>query len=504
MATVSRSQRRRRRKQKVPHLVGLQVRDAHLVLRHRGFHDPSLDGTPQEGEPQVDVRYVKNFAPYGTVVAQEPTKGQISDSDTVVRLTVSMESLLDYLPAIYRRTDVMGGNFVNDFLWIFQDIFHSIESKIDVMWTYFDVFESPDEFLPWLASWVDFSLDGEWDRAQRRLFLKQAVELYRIRGTVKGLKTFLKMYTGVEAEIIENAWPLDGFCIGVASTIGVDSAILPPTNRAHCFIVEVPLDPDTLEDDEIIKIHQIISQEKPAHTAYYLRFTGEKETGRSWVGPVIGAYRVTSADMVAGKQAEVEVSSRKTGEAEALTDEERQARREARLKTKAKAAKELSKRPARQKPEAAPEKPKEEPAAEVKETAAERRARRKAEREAAKAAVESAETGETKETKETAAERRARRQAEREAMKAKADSGADEGKKETAAERRARRKAEQEAAKADADTSADAKPKKKPAAKKAAKKPQLSAKEKGDAEEKARARRARRRKKADKTDAEED
>ncbi|MCA9562484.1 MAG: PASTA domain-containing protein, partial [Myxococcales bacterium] len=298
MSTVSRSRRARRRKQKVPHLVGLQVSDARLVLRHRGFYDPGLEGTPDEGTPKVDIRYDKSFAPYGTVIAQNPTKGQIVDSDSTIELVVSMESLLDYLPAIFRRQAVGGGNFVENFLWIFQHIFYSIESKIDRMDTYFDVFETPEEFLPWLASWVAFTLDGDWDESQRRLFLKKAVDLYRIRGTVKGIRTMLEMYTGVEAKIIENAWPLDGFQIGVASTIGPDSAIVPPINRAHCFIVEVPLDPEDLADDEIIKIHQIIEQEKPAHTSYYLRFTGAPTQRSGWMGPVIGQYRMTSTEVV--------------------------------------------------------------------------------------------------------------------------------------------------------------------------------------------------------------
>jgi phage tail-like protein len=309
MATLPRSNRVRRRKQKVPNLVGLSLDDARLVLRHRGFADANLFGTPREGEPAVDVRYVKDFAPYGTVVSQDPARGQICDSTDVVTLTVSMESLLDYLPAIYRRRDVAGSNFIAEFLWIFQHVFYSIESKIENMSRYFEVFETPEEFLPWLASWVAFTLDGDWDEAQRRLFLKRAVELYRIRGTVRGLRTFLKMYTGVEAKIIENAWPLEGFRIGVASTIGRDSAILPPINRAHCFIVEVPLDATEVEDDQIIKIHQILTQEKPAHTTYYLRFTGRPKEQKRWAGPVIGFYRVTSAEVLRGTEAE-EAASR--------------------------------------------------------------------------------------------------------------------------------------------------------------------------------------------------
>lgn len=497
MATVSRSKTRRRRKQKVPHLTGLHVRDAQLVLRHRGFYDPALEDTPDEG-PRIDIRYVKNFAPYGTVVGQQPSKGQIVDSDSVVHMTVSMESLLDYLPAIYRRHDVDGSNFIRDFLWIFQDIFHSIESKIDRMSTYFDVFESPEEFLPWLASWVAFALDGEWEEAERRLFLKKAVELYRIRGTVRGLTTMLKMYTGVEAVIIENAWPLEGFQIGVASTIGIDSAILPPIDRAHCFIVEVPLDVDVLEDDEIIKIHQIINQERPAHTTYYLRFTGTATSSSTWAGPVIGQYMVSSATVLRGEDAVDEAASaaRMTGETGAVTAEAKSARRAERRKAKSAVAEELTRKGRRKSrkdediPPAEEAPPAEEPAAAetapAKDTPA--RSSRRSKKATEEAVVESAKATDEEETprkrrrrrkteeadagaeetgKKSAAERRAERRAAREARKAAeaAEGGAateeadgdakakeDDGKKETAAERRARRKAEREARQAAAGT----------------------------------------------------
>jgi phage tail-like protein len=306
MTTLPPTARLRRRKQRVPDLVGLLEPDATLVLKHRGFYDTRLIGTPDEGNPRVDVRYTKHSAPFETVVGQEPGKGQIIDSDAAITLTVSMESLSDFLPALFRRKDTAGENFINEFLWIFQHIFRSIETKIGQLYSYFDVFETPSEFLPWLASWVAFALDGNWSESDRRLFLKKAVELYKIRGTVRGLSQFITMYTGVEPNIIENDWPLDGFQIGVASTIGIDSAILPRISRAHCFIVEVPLDSDDLEDDEIIKIHQIISHEKPAHTTYYLRFTGEQERMTTWTGPVIGAYRVGSTAEVGRAEPEVE------------------------------------------------------------------------------------------------------------------------------------------------------------------------------------------------------
>ncbi len=67
------------------------------------------------------------------------------------------------------------------------------------------------------------------------------VDLYRIRGTKRGLALFLKLFTGHEPHIEENEWPFKGFRVGGDARIGIDSVMLPPVERAHCFIVTMPV-----------------------------------------------------------------------------------------------------------------------------------------------------------------------------------------------------------------------------------------------------------------------
>ena len=52
--------------------------------------------------------------------------------------------------------------------------------------------------------------------------------------------------------------------------------ILPPVDLAHCFIVDMPVKFDDVAPEMVIRIHQIIAMEKPAHTHYYLRFAEEQ------------------------------------------------------------------------------------------------------------------------------------------------------------------------------------------------------------------------------------
>lgn len=279
-------------KLKVPKLVGLSARNASVVLRAAGF-------------PKPDVEYVESYEEALTVIDQTPTRGQIVDDSTRVRLLVSQRNLIRFLPGIYQRNDETGGNLLRDMFWIVQHLIDDIEEKLDNIHTYFDPYEAPEEFLPWLASWVAFTLDENWPLEKKRYLIKKAVDFYRIRGTVKGLKLFLKLFTGVEPEILENQWPFRGFQIGVNSTIGVDSIILPPVNLAHCFVVDFPIHPDEVSDELIIKIHDIIQAQKPAHTTYFLRFLGQRRLLSSF-GIVIGEHAVGSGMEIVGAGEEEE------------------------------------------------------------------------------------------------------------------------------------------------------------------------------------------------------
>ncbi len=252
-----------KRKLSVPDLEGLRAADASAFLVLNGF-------------PKPEIYYEESYGEHLMVLSQDPPKGQIVDADTIVTIHVSQRSFCDFLPGIFRTSVYEGHTHVRDFLWIFRHIFDSVSEKIDNIHNLFRPYDTPEDFLPWLASWVGFVLDEDWPEEKKRYLLRRAVDYYRIRGTVKGLKLFLSIFVGVEPEIIENAWPFNGFQIDVHSTMDFDSVIFPVVNRSHCFIVDLPLEPDELSEQMIVKIHEIIRAEKPAHTMYYLRFKGKR------------------------------------------------------------------------------------------------------------------------------------------------------------------------------------------------------------------------------------
>ncbi len=121
---------------------------------------------------------------------------------------------LQYLPAIFQED-----SFLGKFLSPFEEVLTGFGDLLSDIDDYFAPALTDPDFLPWLANWLALVLDEDWDEEKRRRLIGEAVELYRRRGTVKGLKRYLEIYAGLVPEIRECRWP-GGMQIGVASRIG--------------------------------------------------------------------------------------------------------------------------------------------------------------------------------------------------------------------------------------------------------------------------------------------
>jgi len=149
------------------------------------------------------------------------------------------------------------------FLMIFENILTPIERVADHIEFYLDPRLMPEDFLPWIASWLDLVLDENWPLEKRRRLIRSAVELYRWRGTRRGMKEYLEVYTGVEPEITEH---LGGIRLDKQSRLGENTVL--GEGQDHCFSVTLELeDPG---DIDVESVKAIIEAEKPAHTAYIL------------------------------------------------------------------------------------------------------------------------------------------------------------------------------------------------------------------------------------------
>ena len=167
---------------------------------------------------------------------------------------------LEYLPSIFRDDEMMGR-----FLHIFESILNPLENTVDNLALYFDPGLAPAEFLPWLASWVDLTLDPNWPLERRRELIGRAAELYRWRGTKKGLSEYLRIYTGKKPEILEY---IPGMIMDQKTRLG-ENTVLGSSGSGHHFTVIIDIGQNDSLDQ--MTVRHIIENQKPAHTSYTLQ-----------------------------------------------------------------------------------------------------------------------------------------------------------------------------------------------------------------------------------------
>jgi phage tail-like protein len=97
-----------------------------------------------------------------------------------------------FLPGVYRE-DTAAGPFLERWLANMESTLTNIEDRVVNLQSLFDARIAPAEALAWLAGWFEIAFDPEWDERRRRLFVKRAMDFFRWRGTVHGLRIALEL-----------------------------------------------------------------------------------------------------------------------------------------------------------------------------------------------------------------------------------------------------------------------------------------------------------------------
>jgi len=206
-----------------------------------------------------------------------------------------------------------------------------------------DARATPDEALPWLASFLGLVLDELWATAPapngqtasdvRRRYVEEAAWLFRYRGTVPGLKRFIEIYTGVPVVLIEHFQlrGIGGAMLGdtgaafSSSVLGVGFRVggalsttetMPLTGsvanafltHAHRFTVIVPA---VLTPEQLGVVNNILVVHRPAHTVFGLYTVGAgMRVGRaliagmtSVIGPTGGFSTIQLGEAILGRGA---------------------------------------------------------------------------------------------------------------------------------------------------------------------------------------------------------
>ncbi|MEM8858092.1 MAG: FHA domain-containing protein [Chloroflexota bacterium] len=216
--------------------------------RRKGGEDDALPPSP----PGPPVAEFESYDPSGGL---QPPPG----------LGVHSQRLMGYLPEIYHPTQTINthvnghqpANLVqtdpNDFLSRFLGIFEAILFPIEWTADNFDLFlhpsTAPSEFLVWLSGWYKLTFDSTWTEAKKRAFIRQAHELFEMRGTKWSMSRILEIYTGLQEGSIQIEDLIEG-------------------KDPNLFTVSIPLPKSQIN---IEAIQRLLNEHKPAHTYFELK-----------------------------------------------------------------------------------------------------------------------------------------------------------------------------------------------------------------------------------------
>ena len=210
-------------------------------------------------------------------------------------------SYLRYLPGTYQEEE--GGDFLERFLSIFESGSLEIEQEIDGVAKYFDPEVVDGEFLDWLGVWLAVLRDNSWSEEKRRELLKRAYRLYRLRGTTRGLRQMIELFTGGETFVVEHHALQTPTVLSANSALGISTVVgKRPAKRlvleessligefalidadepaerpfeGGAYDFTVVADTSKLENDAQMRaLRRLVEEEKPAHTRCFLRVGGE-------------------------------------------------------------------------------------------------------------------------------------------------------------------------------------------------------------------------------------
>jgi phage tail-like protein len=212
----------------------------------------------------------------------------------VLRVEYPGHDLLRRLPRVFSR-EAAAADFLRRYLVPFDGSLGELEGRAAAREVLLNPRATPEELLPWLASFLGLVLDERWSADVRRTAIAEAGWLFRFRGTLPGLKRFIEIYTGFPITILEsfrvrglggatlggpsgapgpssNAILGAGFRVGGAVGATGESPITGTADdafrtHAHRFSVFLP---GALTPDQLDVVAHILDVHRPAHTIYDL------------------------------------------------------------------------------------------------------------------------------------------------------------------------------------------------------------------------------------------
>jgi len=217
------------------------------------------------------------------------------------------QGIARYLPEVFQNS-TPEDDFLRRWLALFESTaFDGVAQRLDAYSEIFDPRYAPEALLPFLAEWLQI-LDLQRlrdDPAAFRRVLARAADLAQTRGTVDGLILAVRLYLGMQVQIVESYKTRSGFILGCGVTLqgvtgpvlGCDTGLTQEPSGVvlgdeprlgeglllECetrtgtlpyeFEVWVPAR-DVCRSEDLAALRLVLDTEKPAHTQYCIRETG--------------------------------------------------------------------------------------------------------------------------------------------------------------------------------------------------------------------------------------
>ncbi len=116
---------------------------------------------------------------------------------------------LELLPVIFQAVEHSGENtFLGRYLTIFEEIWEPLEQRQDFIDLYFHPATCPEPMLDLMARWLGLTILPGTTLERRRGLVAQGSALNEQRGTRKGLRRAIELYTGLkDVEVIDTGDP---------------------------------------------------------------------------------------------------------------------------------------------------------------------------------------------------------------------------------------------------------------------------------------------------------
>ena len=247
----------------------------------------------------------------------------------VVSLLVATHGYGQFLPEVFSQgiqTEVDGSgrphaDFLRRMLLVFQTLNFGLEARVKNRDKIVDPVQMDPRFLPWLASWLDFSLDGRIVVTRRRIFLRRAVDLFKWRGAPRGLREMIKTLTGLEVNIVPRRGPQpmelgncalarpdeelhDAIDLPYVTRVEEHLLVSPRFSREEYFTIVLGNRADLVTRyrdrlrEMLEQVVRIAKHERPAHLNFVICFKDEEVTHN---GLVLAAHGAVVPNAVLGR-----------------------------------------------------------------------------------------------------------------------------------------------------------------------------------------------------------